>query len=112
MYATIKNKKRDALKNALEGKIFDYFVKGFRNRRMTRLLLCTVNLDRSEFTCEEAWAALRSTPVEQSNTVSLRYHDASLNMLSGVSSSILFDSAYSFRSSVNPMRENKQNLLL
>ncbi|MBE6522690.1 MAG: hypothetical protein E7Z62_06165 [Thermoplasmata archaeon] len=64
VYATRKTKKRDALKNALEGKIFDYPVKGFRNRRMTRLLLCTVNFDRSKFTCEEAWAALRSTPTE------------------------------------------------
>lgn len=64
VYATRKTKKRDAVKNAIEGKIFDYPVKGFRNRRMTRLLLCTVNFDRSKFTCEEAWAALRSTPIE------------------------------------------------
>jgi hypothetical protein len=64
VYATRKTKKRDALKNAIEGKVFDYPVKGFRNRRMTRLLLCTVNFDRSLFTCEEAWAALRSTPIE------------------------------------------------
>ena len=64
VYATRKTKKRDAMKNALEGKIFDYPVKGFRNRRMTRLLLCTVNFDRSKFTAEEAWAALRSTPIE------------------------------------------------
>ena len=39
-------------------------MKGFRNRRMTRLLLVTVNFDRTKFTAEEAWAALRSTPVE------------------------------------------------
>ncbi len=64
VYATRKTKKRDAMKNAIEGKVFDYPVKGFRNRRMTRLLLCTVNFDRSKFTCEEAWAALRSTPIE------------------------------------------------
>ena len=64
VYATRKTKKRDQMKNALEGKIFDYPVKGFRNRRMTRLLLCTVNFDRSKFTCEEAWADLRSTPIE------------------------------------------------
>ena len=64
VYVTRKTKKRDALKNAIEGKVFDYPVKGFRNRRMTRLLLCTVNFDRSLFTCEEAWAALRSTPIE------------------------------------------------
>ncbi len=64
VYATRKTKKRDVLKNAIEGKIFDYLVKGFRNRRMTKLLLCTVNFDRSKFTCEEAWAALRSTKVE------------------------------------------------
>ncbi|MBQ7978763.1 MAG: hypothetical protein IJ248_03310 [Candidatus Methanomethylophilaceae archaeon] len=64
VYATRKTKKRDQMKDAIEGKIFDYPVKGFRNRRMTRLLLCTVNFDRSKFTCEEAWAALRSTPTE------------------------------------------------
>ena len=64
VYATRKSKKRDALKNAITGKVFDYPVKGFRNRRMTRMLLCTVNFDRNKFTPEEAWAALRSTPVE------------------------------------------------
>ena len=64
VYATRKTKKRDAVKNAISGKIFDYPVKGFRNRRMTRMLLCTVNFDRSKFTLEQAWAALRSTPVE------------------------------------------------
>ena len=62
--ATRKTKKRDALKNALEGKVFDEPVKGFRNRRRTRLLLCTTNFDRSKFTAEQAWAALRSTPIE------------------------------------------------
>ena len=64
VYATRKTKNRDRMKDALDGKIFDYPVKGFRNRRMTRLLLVTVNFDRSKFTAEEAWAALRSTPVE------------------------------------------------
>lgn len=38
VYATRKIKKRDAMKNAIEGKIFDYPVKGFRNRRMTRVV--------------------------------------------------------------------------
>lgn len=64
VYATRKAKKRDALKTALDGKVFDEPVKGFRNRRWTRLLLCTVNFDRSRFSAEQAWAALRSTPVE------------------------------------------------
>lgn len=64
VYATRKTKKRDALKTALDGKVFDEPIKGFRNRRRTRLLLCTVNFDRSRFTAEQAWAALRSTPVE------------------------------------------------
>ena len=64
VYATRKTKKRDALKTALDGKVFDEPLKGFRNRRRTRLLLCTVNFDRSRFTAEQAWAALRSTPVE------------------------------------------------
>ena len=64
VYATRKTKNRDKMKAALKDKIFDYPVKGFRNRRMTRLLLVTVNFDRTKFTAEEAWAALRSTPVE------------------------------------------------
>jgi hypothetical protein len=38
VYATRKTKKRDAMKNVIEGKIFDYPVKGFRNRRMTRVV--------------------------------------------------------------------------
>lgn len=54
----------DAMKDALEGKVFDYPVKGFRNRGMTRLLFCTVNSDRSKYTPEEVWAAQRSTPNE------------------------------------------------
>ena len=64
VYATRKTKNRDKVKDAIKDKIFDYPVKGFRNRRMTRLLLVTVNFDRTKFTAEGAWAALRSTPVE------------------------------------------------
>lgn len=64
VYATRKAKKRDSLRSALDGKVFDEPVKGFRNRRRTRLLLCTVNFDRSKFSAEQAWAALRSTPIE------------------------------------------------
>ena len=64
VYAARKTKKRDALKEVLKGKVFDAPVKGFRNRRMTRLVLCTANFDRTKFTAEEAWAALRSSPVE------------------------------------------------
>ncbi len=64
VYAARKAKKRDSLRSALDGKVFDEPVKGFRNRRRTRLLLCTVNFDRSKFSAEQAWAALRSTPIE------------------------------------------------
>lgn len=64
VYATRKTKKRDQIKTALDGKEFDVPVDGFRNRRWTRMLLVTVNFDRSQFTKEEAWAALRSTPTE------------------------------------------------
>ena len=64
VYATRKTKKRDQIKNALDGKEFDVPVDGFRNRRWTRLLLVTTNFDRNQFTKEEAWAALRSTPTE------------------------------------------------
>jgi hypothetical protein len=64
VYATRKTKKRDMIKNALDGRVFDFPVPGFRNRRRTKLLLVTVNFDRSKFTPEEAWAALRSTKIE------------------------------------------------
>ena len=64
VYATRKTKNRDKIKTALDGKEFDVPVKGFRNRRWTRLLLVTTNFDRSQFSKEEAWAALRSTPTE------------------------------------------------
>ena len=64
VYATRKTKKRDQIKNALDGKEFDIPVDGFRNRRWTRLLLTTTNFDRAQYTMEEAWAGLRSTPSE------------------------------------------------
>ena len=64
VYATRKSKKRNEIEAALDGKEFDIPVKGFRNRRYTRLLLTTVNFDREQYTAEEAWAALRSTPTE------------------------------------------------
>ena len=64
VYATRKSKKRNEIEAALDGKEFDVPVKGFRNRRYTRLLLTTVNFDREQYTAEEAWAALRSTPTE------------------------------------------------
>ncbi|WP_400148834.1 hypothetical protein [Candidatus Methanarcanum hacksteinii] len=38
------------MKDAIGGKIFDHPVLRFRNRRVTRLLLATVNFDRSKFT--------------------------------------------------------------
>ena len=38
------------MKDAIGGKIFDHPVLKFRNRRVTRLLLATVNFDRSKFT--------------------------------------------------------------
>lgn len=47
---TKKTKNRDRVKDALGGKIFNHPVLRFRNRRMTRLLLATVNFDRSKFT--------------------------------------------------------------
>lgn len=64
VYATRKTKKRDQIETALDGKEFDVPANGFRDRRWTRLLLVTVNFDRSQFSKEEAWAALRSTPTE------------------------------------------------
>jgi len=64
VYATRKTKKRDQIKIALDGKEFDVPVDGFRDRRWTRLLLTTTNFDRGQYSKEEAWAALRSTPTE------------------------------------------------
>jgi len=69
VYATRKTNKEKEIRNALEGKEFDYPVAGFRNRRMTRLLFVTLNFDREQFTMEEAWAALRSTPIEGTSYV-------------------------------------------
>jgi len=64
VYATRKTNKEKEIRDALEGKEFDFPVTGFRNRRMTRLLFVTLNFDREQFTMEEAWAALRSTLTE------------------------------------------------
>jgi hypothetical protein len=64
VYAARKSKKRDEVKNALVGKEFDIPAPGFRDRRLTRILLVTVNFDPSRFTKEHAWAALRSKPTE------------------------------------------------
>ncbi|MBR6214576.1 MAG: hypothetical protein IKQ67_08055 [Candidatus Methanomethylophilaceae archaeon] len=64
VYATRKTKNRDKVKNSLDGKEFDVPVAGSHDRRMTRLLLVTVNFDRARMTAEEAWASLRSTGIE------------------------------------------------
>ncbi len=64
VYATRKTKNRDRIKNCLDGKVFDFPIPGFRNRRRTRLLFVTINFDRNEVTPEEAWASARSTPVD------------------------------------------------
>ncbi len=47
--ATRKIKKMDQIKTALDGKEFDVPVDGFKNRKWTRLLLVTINFDRSQF---------------------------------------------------------------
>jgi len=64
VYATRKTNKEKEIREALEGKEFDYPVEGCGRRRMTRFLLVTLNFDRERFTAEEAWASLRSTPIE------------------------------------------------
>ena len=62
--ATRKSKQRDQICEALDGQEFDYPTKGFKNRRMTRLLFLTFSFDQTKYTKEEAWAMLRSTPIE------------------------------------------------
>ena len=64
VYATRKTNNKKKIETALDGKEFDVPVDGFRNRRWTRLILVTTNFDRAQFTKEEAWAALRSTPTD------------------------------------------------
>jgi len=64
VYATRKTKNKKRIETALDGKEFDEPIDGFRNRRWTRMILVTVNFDRTQFTKEEAWAALRSTSTD------------------------------------------------
>jgi len=64
VYATRKTQQKNQILDALDGKEFDHIMKGFPNRRWTRLLMITVSFDRDQFTMEEAWAALRSNPIE------------------------------------------------
>ena len=64
VYATRKTQQKNRILDALDGKEFDHIMKGFPNRRWTRLLMITVSFDRDQFTMEEAWAALRSNPIE------------------------------------------------
>lgn len=68
-YAARKAKNRDSMKDALDGKVFDEPLKGSHDLRRTRLLLITTTFDNSLFSMEEAWAALRSKPIEGSETV-------------------------------------------
>lgn len=63
-YAAKKTDQKSKLCRALDGKEFDYPIGGRGNIRMTRLLFITVNFDRAQFTPEQAWYALRTTPVE------------------------------------------------
>ncbi len=63
-YAAKKTDQKSKLCRALDGKEFDYPIGGRGNIRMTRLLFITVNFDRAQFTPEQAWYALRTTPVK------------------------------------------------
>ncbi|MBQ7701721.1 MAG: hypothetical protein IJT54_04880 [Candidatus Methanomethylophilaceae archaeon] len=63
-YAAKKTEQKNKLCRALDGKEFDYPIGGRGDVRMTRLLFITVNFDRDQFTTEQAWASLRSTPIE------------------------------------------------
>lgn len=67
-YAARKTKNRNALRDALDGKVFDYPIPGSHDKRMTRLLLITPTFAQYILSMEEAWASLRSTPIEGSNT--------------------------------------------
>ncbi len=64
VYSTRKTQKKKEILDAMEGKEFDYPVGNKGLYRKTRLLFVTVSFDRLQFSMEEAWAALRSTPIE------------------------------------------------
>lgn len=63
VHATRKSKQRDQICEALDGQEFDYPMKGFKSRRMTRMLFFTLSFDQTKYTKEEAWAMLRSSPI-------------------------------------------------
>lgn len=64
VHAARKSKQRDQICEALDGQEFDYPMKGFKNRRMTRLLFLTFSFDQTKYSMEEAWAMLRASPIE------------------------------------------------
>ena len=63
-YAARTTEQKNKLCRALDGKEFDYPIGGRGVVRMTRLLFITVNFDRDTYSPDQAWYAIRSTPVE------------------------------------------------
>lgn len=63
-YAAKKTEQKSKLCRALDGKEFDHPIGGRGDVRMTRLLFITVNFDREKYSPDQAWYAIRSTPVE------------------------------------------------
>ena len=59
----------DEIFEAMSGIVFDEPVPGFRNLRRTRLLFVTLTFDQKKFTPEEAWAALKSTRLEDMDNI-------------------------------------------
>ena len=67
VYAARKSAMRKEVADALERNEFDYPVPHSRMQRFTRILFVTFSFDRVRFTAEQAWAALRSTPIDDSD---------------------------------------------
>lgn len=64
VYATRKSVKMDGMIELLNRGEFDYPIGSSGLYRMSRILFVTVNFDKKRFTKEEAWASLRSVPIE------------------------------------------------
>ena len=95
VYATRKTQQKNQILDVLDGKEFDHPMRGFPNRRWTRLLMITVSFDRDQFTMEEAWAALRSKPIEgcESRCNLINRLDANLRKVFGPHGKLLCEEA-------------------
>ena len=64
VYTTRKSVKMDEMIELLNNGEFDYPIGSSRQYRMSRIFFITATFDKKRFTKEEAWASLRSVPIE------------------------------------------------